>query len=138
MVDLGSVTSKSDLVRVWIHECRRVFQDRLINKADRDWFNNLVAQKCKSTLGVVFDEVVTTEPLMYGDVLDTESRRYVLLSDIQKVKSIMDENLDEYNTTTTAQMKLVLFRDAIEHAIRISRIIRQPLGNALLLGMFYL
>lgn len=32
-------------------------------------------------------------------------------------------------------MKLVLFLDAIGHVCRVSRIIRQPMGNALLLGM---
>ena len=32
-------------------------------------------------------------------------------------------------------MKLVLFLDAIRHVSRIARIIRQPLGNALLLGV---
>ena len=36
---------------------------------------------------------------------------------------------------STAQMKLELFMDALKHVTRISRIIRQPLGNALLLGV---
>lgn len=32
-------------------------------------------------------------------------------------------------------MKLVLFLDALSHVCKISRVVRQPLGNALLLGM---
>jgi len=49
--------------------------------------------------------------------------------------SIMEDYLEDYNQVNTAQMKLVLFVDAVQHVCRISRIIRQPLGNALLLGV---
>lgn len=48
---------------------------------------------------------------------------------------VLDEYLEDYNQVNTAQMKLVLFLDAVRHICRISRIIRQPLGNALLLGV---
>ena len=48
---------------------------------------------------------------------------------------IVEEYLEDYNQINTAQMKLVLFMDALKHLCRISRIIRQPLGNALLLGL---
>lgn len=43
--------------------------------------------------------------------------------------------MDDYNQISTTKMKLVLFMDAIQHVCRISRILRQPLGNALLLGV---
>ena len=52
-----------------------------------------------------------------------------------QLKHILEECLDDYNQVNTAQMKLVLFLDAVKHVCRISRIIRQPLGNALLLGV---
>lgn len=48
---------------------------------------------------------------------------------------VMEEYLEDYNQVNTAQMKLVLFMDAVQHVTRIGRVIRQPLGNALLLGV---
>mmetsp|Transcript_28825 Transcript_28825/g.26097 ORF Transcript_28825/g.26097 Transcript_28825/m.26097 type:complete len:117 (+) Transcript_28825:1657-2007(+) len=50
----------------------------------------------------------------------------------------MEEYLDEYNSESGGgkkQMKLVMFLDACEHIARICRILRQPQGNALLLGV---
>jgi len=47
----------------------------------------------------------------------------------------LNELLDDYNQVTTTQMHLVLFTDAVKHLCRICRIIRQPLGNGLLLGV---
>lgn len=47
----------------------------------------------------------------------------------------MEEYMDDYNQISNTKMKLVLFMDAIKHVCRISRILRQPLGNALLLGV---
>lgn len=52
----------------------------------------------------------------------------------QMTKALQDF-LDDYNQVNTSQMHLVLFTDAIKHLCRISRIIRQPLGNGLLLGV---
>jgi dynein heavy chain len=45
--------------------------------------------------------------------------------------------LEEYNAEMGSKkaMKLVMFLDACEHIARIARIIRQPQGNALLLGV---
>lgn len=51
------------------------------------------------------------------------------------MKKIIDEHLDDYNQINVAKMRLVLFMDAMRHIARISRIIRQPFGNALLLGV---
>lgn len=51
------------------------------------------------------------------------------------MKSVLEEYLEDYNQVNISQIKLVLFSDAIQHISRISRIIRQPLGNGLLLGV---
>jgi len=50
---------------------------------------------------------------------------------VEKIK----EFLEEYNGATKVQMNLVMFLDACDHVCRISRVIRQPLGNSFLLGV---
>jgi len=92
----------------------------------------------KTDFNVEFDEVVHKTPVIYGDFMSTsagDNKPYIEIDDHVKMVKVMDDCLDDYNQINTAQMKLVLFMDAVQHVSRISRIIRQPLGNALLLGM---
>ena len=51
------------------------------------------------------------------------------------MSGVLKEYLEDFNQINTARMNLVLFMDAVEHVCRISRVIRQPMGNSLLLGV---
>ena len=115
-----------------------MFQDRLVNDEDRSWFLNLIKEKMKADFNIEFEEVVTKEPVIYGDFMSTsmgDNKPYIEIDDHSKMVKVLEDSLDDYNQINTAQMKLVLFMDAVQHISRISRVIRQPLGNALLLGM---
>ena len=47
----------------------------------------------------------------------------------------IEEFLEDYNQGQKMPMKLIMFVDACDHVSRISRILRNPLGNALLSGV---
>jgi dynein heavy chain len=43
-VDPGGIAGAEDVFRVWAHECKRIFQDRLIDAADQAWFHDMQGQ----------------------------------------------------------------------------------------------
>ncbi|XP_026203417.1 dynein heavy chain 1, axonemal [Anabas testudineus] len=136
MAEAAMIENKLQLLQLWYHESCRVFQDRLVCAEDRDWFNRLL-EDCIQEFNCSFDEVVSCQPLLYGDFMipGAEHKVYTMIGDKEKLVKVMEEYMEDYNQISTTKMKLVLFMDAIEHVCRISRILRQPLGNALLLGM---
>ena len=51
------------------------------------------------------------------------------------LSALLDSYLMEYNQSTQSNLQLVFFPSAISHISRISRILRQPRGHALLVGV---
>ncbi|XP_075039903.1 dynein axonemal heavy chain 1 [Mixophyes fleayi] len=136
MAESAKMEDKFFLLKLWYHELCRVFQDRLVNEEDRGWFDDLIKGRMQE-LGAGFEEVIPQQPVLYGDFMSsrTDVKTYGLIEDQKKLLRVMEEYMEDYNQINTTKMKLVLFLDAIQHICRISRVLRQPLGNALLLGV---
>uniref|UniRef100_A0A669QRK6 Dynein axonemal heavy chain 1 n=1 Tax=Phasianus colchicus TaxID=9054 RepID=A0A669QRK6_PHACC len=115
---------------LWYHESCRVFCDRLVTKEDQTWFDNLMKSMMEK-LDTTFEEVVPSQPVLFGDFMEPEAH----IKLYEEIDTVLEDYLEEYNQTNTAEMKLELFMDAMQHICRISRILRQAPGNALLLGV---
>lgn len=59
---------------------------------------------------------------------------YLPIQSVEQLSKVLEAKLEEYNNSLPA-MNLVLFRQAMEHITRISRIVQKHCGNALLLGV---
>eukprot|EP01018_Ginkgo_biloba_P018808 Gb_18325 [translate_table: standard] len=59
----------------------------------------------------------------------------IKVMEVENLPQLFRDFLEDYNMSTTNIMKLVFFKDAIEHISRIARILRQPRGNAMLVGV---
>lgn len=70
---------------------------------------------------------------MHG--LEVEPRSYEQIINLPQFIDMIRQYLEEYNEGVKNKMKLVMFLDACDHVSRISRCIRQPLGNAFCLGV---
>lgn len=63
-------------------------------------------------------------------------RFYEECPDLRRLVRQLGFYQDEYNLGgNEAEMSLVFFPDAVRHLLRISRILRQPRGNAILIGL---
>ena len=137
MIDSKRIVNKIQLSRVWVHESQRVFGDRLTNEIDHDWLTALMKSKMETEFFLSWDEVVPSKHIIYGDFMNKNSdyKIYDEISDVNQLKTIIEEYLIDYNNDSKQPMPLVMFLDALQHVARIARILRQPQGNALLLGV---
>lgn len=67
--DPKTVLQSSDVMRLWLHECDRVFADRLVNDEDRTWLRGTQAKILNQVFSRTYEDVVTAERLVFGDFM---------------------------------------------------------------------
>nr|CAK6928266.1 unnamed protein product [Fasciola hepatica] len=140
----GLLQSSSDrfkgpkkFLRLWRHECIRVFRDRVVDEADMAIVNQIIL----SNMSDIFpDEAnyASMDPILFGDywaaASEEDARLYEDMQDYEVCKAVVEELLFNYRETE-GNMDVVLFNDALEHLGAIHRILRLDGGNALLVGV---
>lgn len=125
-----------DLARLWVHECMRIFDDRLIFDEDREMFMNFLKNGLKE-FNEYKEEVLLEGPLCYTSFVSAaegHEKSYLPIKSLDHLRGVLEQKLADYNDNVSS-MNLVLFDQAMEHICRISRIIDLPVGNALLVGV---
>jgi dynein heavy chain, axonemal len=151
MADTESMTEGQQGVRLWVHEILRVFYDRLTDDKDRSWLIEFIRDTLKKNfsfdLNKIMEHLLTPEDggevhipqirrLLFGDFGNPEGKRvYAEMREPQKVIDVCNIFLDDYNAMSKKPMQLVLFLFMIEHIARICRVLRNPGGHALLVGV---
>jgi dynein heavy chain, axonemal len=66
---------------------------------------------------------------------DSDEKLYEEIVDKTKLFKMLEDKLIDYNISNPTKMDLVFFEDAINHICRIVRILNQPRGNSMLIGV---
>ncbi len=125
----------TDLVRLWMHEASRVYKDKLIDLGDLENFDKIMRDAIKKNFEDMDEAIVFDQPILYCHfALGVGESKYMPVKSWADINKILVESLEGYNELNAA-MNLVLFEDAMQHILRINRILEAPRGNALLVGV---
>ena len=126
--------SINNLIRLWAHEQSRIFHDRLVNEKDRAAFFEILLTNLKTESNVEMTRQ-ETESLIFSDMVD-HIREYSEVVDLNDLLQKAETYLNVYNSSSTKRkLDLVFFTDALKHLCRITRVLKQPRGNCLLIGV---
>jgi len=138
------------LIGLWRHEVERTFIDKLTNLPDKkvftDILNRITKEKFRDSLGFDDDQLMTQmlfadfqrkdEFNEYGELTMEAPFVYEAAPDVEGIRKVVNERLMAYNEKfASKKMDLVIFDDALYHLLKICRIINNPNGNALLVGV---
>ncbi|XP_038214645.1 dynein heavy chain 2, axonemal [Zerene cesonia] len=128
--------TKPRFLRLWVCECFRVFSDRLTEEKDRDWFMGQMGDMLGKHFELTFHALCPTKSApIFGHFLNP-FEVYDDLNDPNALRRYIANQMEEYNSCPgVVKMDLVLFKDAIEHIVRIVRVVSQPRGHMLCVGI---
>ena len=128
-VMLSSPTTLSNtntLKHLWVHEVMRVYYDRLVDDSDREWLIKYLREVTKEKFNIKFDELFKAldinkdgvveeddlRSLMFCNFVDSKSDQmsYVEVENVDKLRLVVENYLDEYNNISKKPMNLVMFR----------------------------
>ncbi|CAG5101569.1 Similar to DNAH7: Dynein heavy chain 7, partial [Cotesia congregata] len=149
MLKKDSVESKSTFTRLWVHETLRVFGDRLVDSEDHLWLFDKIKQIVLKIFNDSFESIFSHLPkendqltekslksLIFGNFMDDSlDKKYEEVTSMELYQQIVQQYLKDYNLTHRTALDIVVFRYALEHLARVSRIMATPGGNLLMVGV---
>ena len=129
----GDYSTFADVVRLWVHEFARVISDRFFWLQELEVYDGMLREVMKKQLNFPTIDDMLSRPIVFTAFAGGQNT-YCSVESAEALKKVVDMKLVEYNESN-AMMDLVLFEQAAQHISRISRIIINPAGNAMLIGV---
>ena len=131
--------SKESMLQLWCHETFRIYGDRMWDSNDKEWLTRQLNEILGSLFSTSYSALFESGEMMpFVNFMRPEASPppYEPVMELSTLKTFLTEKLEDYNLEPgKSAMDLVLFKDALHHVCRIHRILMQPRGNCLLVGV---
>lgn len=116
---LPSIDTQEDLVRLYVHEGLRLFEDRLVHPHEKEWCNKALDSVANNYFPSVDSQRALERPILFTNYLN---KNYISVKqeDLKKyiearLKTFYEEELN---------VPLVVFDSVMDHILRIDRVLR--------------
>lgn len=121
--------STEDFVRLVAHEGLRLFQDRLVQDTEREWEDEAIDKVVFNNFPTI-DRSCLNRPILFSNWL---TKDYISV-DKEELRAYTQARLKSF-AEEELEVQLVVFDSVLDHVLRIDRVLRQPLGHLLLVGV---
>ncbi|XP_012271994.1 dynein heavy chain 7, axonemal-like [Orussus abietinus] len=152
LIQKESVDTKIAFLRLWVHEALRVFSDRIAEEEDKEWVFQKIKESAISNFKDPFESAFDHLPkfsnsltkesfqsLVFCNLADVNKnlkyRRYEELSKFEILKNRCLAYLNEYNETSKVKLNILPVRYALEHLVRICRVLVIRGGSLLMISV---
>lgn len=131
-----NLTTQDSLAILFSHECLRVFADRLVTERDLEIFYKHLSATVNGYFKISLDTKKYLEtPLLFCNFLKSDERLYQQVHDWKQCCQIFLDYQLRHNLSEHSTLNMVFFKEAVEHVIRLCRVLQQPGGHLLLVGL---
>ena len=75
MITPDKCRNQETLTRLWVHECLRIFSDRLINEEDQNWFQSTIAELSNRHLKMqISQDEFFSKPIIFAKLFEKTSK----------------------------------------------------------------
>lgn len=73
--------------------------------------------------------------MIFGNFIESNGYVYHEMKNLELVKQAIQDQIAKYNQIHKKQINIIIFEDAVRMLCKVNRILLQPFGNALLIGL---
>nr|XP_042907190.1 dynein axonemal heavy chain 2 isoform X1 [Parasteatoda tepidariorum]XP_042907240.1 dynein axonemal heavy chain 2 isoform X1 [Parasteatoda tepidariorum] len=125
--------NRISITKFWFHEFTREFSDLLINDDDRLLMFRVLAGVVEKEFLIPVARVCAENEPVFVKFL-TPDTGYNEIQDISILQKLLETYIESYKHKKLKDLQIVLFKQYLDHFVRILRAIENPHGNVILLG----
>ncbi|KAH3766505.1 axonemal inner arm dynein heavy chain 3 [Pelomyxa schiedti] len=136
-VPASAIPNSNSMIRLWFHECLRVFCDKLNTESDSSLLIKLLSSVLEETFHIELQMIVSNKSRIWESPLfsDVISGSYSEVTDFERVTEVVKSHLTDFNNSAEIPLELHLFPESVQHILRLLRVLKHQGGHMLLLGM---